>query len=111
MIDRNTGFRPVDNSPTTLLRYRLEAEHWVRAINSAQARTGAFLSSSLGLIGAILTIFISLTLIIVCLFIKLFIFFAGGGKPKKDDNKFDRYKYPHTPQYLDIPDEEFTKKW
>jgi hypothetical protein len=110
MMDRNNGFRPVDNSPTTLLRYRLEAEHWVRAINSAQARTGASLSSSLGFIGLILTIFISLFLIAVCLLIKLFVFVLGG-KAKQDDDKFDRYKYPHTPQYLDEPDKEFREKW
>ena len=111
----NFQWRPNDNSAQTNIRYTLEAEKWVDAVNSAQNRMpkGNF-GSDIGFIGAILTI--PLCLLIFILMIPIAIIrevfgynikiFAGDeptGKIRTDIEKFrdevaelhKKYPSPH----------------
>ena len=63
---QNYQWRPNDNSSTTRLRYDLEAEHWTRAFKSAQKRSKpTSYAHDLSVIGAVVTILVSLLTLIV----------------------------------------------
>lgn len=111
METNKMGFRPIDNSSKTILSYDLEAAHWVRALNSAQNSTANTISffQLFGIIGNIINIFVILISIVIMLLIKLYGFLFSD--KKISDDEFDAYKYPHTPKYLEEPNEDFYKKW
>ena len=66
---QNYLWRPNDNSSTTLARYDLEAEHWMRAFNNAATKHRPRNYSA---DFAVISLFISLTVSLLTLVILLF---------------------------------------
>ena len=60
----NYNWRPNDYSSKTLLRYRLEGEHWYKSIKSASTESSTSLSETLGFIGVLISIVVTLLIII-----------------------------------------------
>jgi hypothetical protein len=67
----NFAWRPNDNSSTTLLRYDLEAAHWVKAFKSATMNNSASLPEVLGFLGLIISFVLLLIYFLILLIIKL----------------------------------------
>jgi hypothetical protein len=67
----NFAWRPNDNSATTLLRYDLEAGHWVKAFKSATMNNSASLPEVLGFLGLIISFVLLLIYFLILLIIKL----------------------------------------
>ena len=65
-------WRPNDNSPTTLTRYSLEAEHWVKAFNAAQRKhQPRTLQGELGFVAVLFQLVVSLLVFCGLLVVKL----------------------------------------
>lgn len=67
-MQNNLPFRPTDNSSTTLMKYRLEAEHWSRAFESTRRynKKQSF-TLTIEIIGSVITFFV-LFVILICTF-------------------------------------------
>lgn len=90
-------WRPNDNSSTTLTRYDLEAEHWVRAFKSAEMKSKpADLGAIFGVIGMVISLIINIIWIIGYL-LRSFIIWAFDLNNKKSHKKVETLKYT-TPQ-------------
>lgn len=65
-MKENLPFRPLDNSSTTKLSYSLEAQHWSEAQSSNQIRNRTTSVTQIGgLIGAVVTILVSVISIVI----------------------------------------------
>jgi len=67
----NFAWRPNDNSATTLLRYDLEAAHWVRSFKSATINNSATLPEVLGFLGLLISFVLLSIFFVTLLIIKL----------------------------------------
>lgn len=92
----NFAWRPNDNSSTTLLRYELEAEHWVRAFKSAEMSskggenaTGEYFA----VIGFVIDLIFNIILLLVNLIVYIIKLITNAeGKAKLRDKKIRRYE-------------------
>ena len=66
----NFQWRPNDNSVPTNLRYRLEAQKWTDAFQSASVKSSASFSKDLQVIGLVLSLAVN-----IIFFLRVFIFF------------------------------------
>jgi hypothetical protein len=63
---QNFNWRENDESSSTLLKYDLEASHWVRAFKSAERKhTSAPIGETFGTIGLVLSLILNLVVLLV----------------------------------------------
>lgn len=68
----NYQWRPNDNSPTTNLRYELEAQHWMKAFKSASITSGAGSGgSAFMVIGLVISMLASIVWFIILGFVEI----------------------------------------
>lgn len=114
MIPNRADFRPLDNSSTTRMAYDLEANHWLRALNSAQGTTTS-IGSSFGFIGAL----ISLLVIVIIWALTLVVYIVSGiwnfitntDKPKSGSMGLYTGDKPHRAIFADEPKEKYFHSW
>lgn len=71
MPNKDFNWRPNDRSATTLLRYQLEADRWISAVNSAQRNSQPrSISGDLSFVGLILHGAFAIILLVLLLFLQ-----------------------------------------
>lgn len=80
---QNYVWRPNDNSSTIRLRYDLEAEHWVRAVNSAQEKAKPMnVGAAFGTIGLVIQLIYNIIWLLVYGIKSLITLMVGTPPPK-----------------------------
>ena len=93
-------WRPNDNSPSTLLKYDLEAQHWTKAFNSAQrSQAPVNYGEAFGTIGLIIGLAITLLTIVFQL---LSMFFKWAFSQDSNNTRNVATKYNASPLMMSM---------